>query len=130
MQLGHLNSGNESEVFPSLWMKQVFLAERLIDFPQRVKCLIMGQDPAYKESSNNPSKLCSATGVSFHNIGDDHSSIVGMDEEYGLDCTGDKPEQYCRYSLLVNMVRCIPKYSQTMDVNPYYDAWYVTMCTV
>ena len=113
-------------MFPSLWMKQVFLAERLVDFPQKVQCLIMGQDPACKESSNNLSNLRSATGVAFHNIGDDHSSIVGMNEKYDLDCTGDKPIQYCRDGLLlVNMIRCIPKDSKSMDANPYHDAWFV-----
>ena len=59
-----------------------------------------GQDPACKESSNNLSNLRSATGVAFHNIGDDHPSIVRMDEKYDLDCTCDKPIQYCRDGLL------------------------------
>ena len=108
-------------------MKQVFLAERLVGIPERIKCLLMDQDAACKVYQGiNLSNLHSATGIAFHNIADEHPSIVAMLDKYYLDCTGNEPEQYCRDGLLlVNMIRCIPKDSKSMTGNPYYDAWYV-----
>ena len=90
---GNNNPGNE--VFPCLWMKQVFLTERLVGSPKKVYCLLMGQDPVYEENTRKDiylSHLRAATGIAFHNIGDRNKSIEGMTTHYGLDCTGDWPE--------------------------------------
>ena len=113
-----------NEVFPCLWMKQVFVAERLVKNPDGVYCLLMGQDPV----SNSGYGIClrAATGIAFHNIGDRNKSIEGMTTQYGLDCTGDWPIEYCKQGLLlVNMIRCIPKGGLSMSGNPYYGAWFV-----
>ena len=127
--LRKVDSDNDKEVFPGLWMKQVFLAERLVGIPDRIKCLIMGQDPVCRVKSYQGihlSNLRSATGIAFHNIGDEHPSIAGMRKNYRLDCKGKEPMQHCKDGkVLVNMIRCIPKDSKSMTGNPYYDAWFV-----
>ena len=132
IQLGLLekvdNDNPNNEVFPCLWMKQVFIAERLVGSPEKVKCILMGQDPVYKKNQSIGiylSHLRAATGIAFHNIGDGNKSIQGMTTQYGLDCTGDWPIEYCEQGLLlVNMIRCVPKRGKSMDHNPCYDAWF------
>ena len=123
------NSYPDNEVFPCLWMKQVFITERLVGSPEKVYCLLMGQDPVCKE---NPYRdiyllnLRAATGIAFHNIGDENPLIKGMTIHYGLDCTGGWPEKYCKQGLLlVNMIRCIHRNDRSTDSNDYYNVWFV-----
>ena len=128
IQLGLLetvDSNNpNNEVFPCQWIKQVFYAERLVKNPDRVYCVIMGQDPDCNEDDENSlSELRASTGVAFHKIED--LSIKGITNQYGLDCTDDWPKNYCKDGiLLVNMIRCIPLNSQSMTKNCFYDAWF------
>ncbi|XP_065893683.1 uncharacterized protein [Dysidea avara] len=127
IQLGLLKKSPKGEVFPCVWMAKVFDAERFIGFPEQVNFLIMGQDPISKDSRSqdiNLSTLRSATGIAFHNV--DLRSAVRMTTKYGLDCKDDKPIQHCKDgTLMVNMIRCIPRNSQSMASYPFYDAWYV-----
>ena len=121
IQLNLLETNNEP--FPCLWMKDVFRAEKLVETPERVRCLIMGQDPVGR---GDASYLRKATGIAFHKIGDRNPSILGMRQKYGLDCSGEKPIQHCKDGkLLVNMIRCIPLGAWSMNNNPFYDAWFV-----
>ena len=111
----------EPELFPSLWMttKGVFYAERLVDDPRNVKYLLLGQDPVATKASRK------ATGIAFHNIGDNNPSITGM-SNYHLDCKGNKPKEYCKQRpglLLVNTIRCIFEGGKSMDGNICHLAW-------
>ena len=118
----------ENEVFPCQWLKQVFYAEKLLGSPGKVKGILMGHDPVSKVSTKQPlSTLRKATGIAYHNIGDGNPSIKTMTEIYGIDCTGNKPINWCEeYGLLlVNMVRCICCENDTMEKNTCYDAWVV-----
>ena len=101
--------------------KGVFYAESLVGDPKNVQYLLLGQDPVRASSyRSNPRK---ATGIAFHNIGDDNPSITGM-KAYQLDCKGNKPEEYCEKGLLlVNMVRCIFQGSKSMEENICHLAW-------
>lgn len=116
----------KAELFPCLWMttKGVFYAESLVDDPNNVQYLLMGQDPVSMKAPL--SKIRKATGIAFHNIGDDNPSIRGM-SIYELDCEGNKPEEYCKKRphglLLVNMVRCIFNGGKSMDGNICHLAW-------
>ena len=118
---------NDQELFFCLWMniKGVFYAESQVN-PEDVKCVLMGQDPV---SKNTPSMslhaLRNATGIAFHNIGNNNPSIEKMGTCYGLDFRGENPVQHCRNNglLLVNMVRCIFHGSNSMDANICREAW-------
>ena len=57
-------------------MKQVFLAERLLERPDNVKSIIMGQDPVsgyvsprVRGYNISLKSLRSVTGIAFHGIG-------------------------------------------------------------
>ena len=71
---------NDRELFPCLWMniKGVFYAESQVN-PEDVKCVLMGQDPVSKNTSSmSLHALRNATGIAFHNIGDNNPSIEKM----------------------------------------------------
>ena len=112
-----------SEVFPSLWMDKngIFLAETLVS-PKKVQCLLLGQDPVAK--SMLISKMRNATGIAFHNIGNENSSISNMNTYYNLDCSDDNPSKHCENGILmVNMIRCIFKDMKSMSENIFRKAW-------
>ena len=110
-------------VFPCMWMSQVFDAERLVN-PEHVRYLLFGKDPVSKTHTYALSKLCKATGIAFHAIGDDNPSITGMKAHYGLDCGGNNPKQYCKDGLLmVNLIRCIGKNDSSLNKNSCRNAW-------
>ena len=68
IQLGLLkevdDDNSDNEVFPCLWMKQVFYAENLVGSPENVHVLLMGQDP--KRIMRDTSELRTATGVDIN----------------------------------------------------------------
>ena len=115
------NFQTEKEVFPTLWMdrKGIFLAESQVA-PKNVRCLLLGQDPV---SDNDPSS-CKATGIAFHNIGNNNTSIKNMGKYYKLDCSNDKPREHCQNGILmVNMIRCIFVKSKSVSGNDFKIAW-------
>ena len=126
IQLNELQYVQVDEVFPTLWMKQIFYPEKLVKSPDRVHCLIMGQDPV--STTYNDNILRGGTGVAFHNTNENSviRSIENMSSKYRLDCTGDWPIQYCNDGIvLVNMVRCIPKNGYSMTGYCFYNSWLV-----
>lgn len=115
---------SDKEVFPCQWMKQIFYAESLVNI-ENVRCLLLGQDPVSKP---NPTiglhDLRKATGIAFHAIGNDNSSIEGMNEHYGLNCFDDGPIDLCKNGrLLVNMIRCIGRDDYSVSNNSCRGAW-------
>lgn len=117
-------TGGET-VFPCVWIGQAFDAERLVS-PEHVRYLLFGKDPVSKTYTTrySQSKLCKATGIAFHAVGDDNPSIRGMKTRYGLDCDGDNPKQYCRGGLLmVNLIRCIGENDTSLNKNSCRGAW-------
>ena len=69
-------------------------------------------------------RLCRATGIAFHAVGDDNPSIEGMKARYGLNCDGDNPKQYIKDGLLmVNLIRCIGEHDESLSKNSCRDAW-------
>ena len=117
------NPQNTNEVFPTLWMdwQGVFFAESQVS-PEKVKCLLLGQDPVPKHFP--VPGMRKATGIAFHNIGNNNPSVFNMDKHYKLDCSDDKPITHCsRGILIVNMIRCIFKDSNSMSQNIFRIAW-------
>lgn len=127
IQLNQLQK--DVEVFPCLWIKQIFYPERLVQSPDRVRCLIMGQDPVSNYGKKYTEDILrGGTGVAFHNTNENSGipSITKMTDQFGLNCTGDWPIQYCTDGIvLVNMVRCIPRNSGSMTRNLFYKSWFV-----
>ena len=88
MQLG-VSTGKI--IFPCVWMRHIFDAERLVS-PEDVQYLLFGKDPVSKASQSSPnSNPKIATGIAFHAVGNDNPSINGMKTRYGLDCDDDNP---------------------------------------
>ena len=110
-------------VFPCLWMKHVFDAERLVS-PGHVQYILFGQDPLSKTNAYNLNQLCKTTGIAFYAVGNDNPSLQGMKTHYGLDCDGDNPMKYCSDGLLmVNLIRCIAEDDEPLSKNTYRGAW-------
>ena len=117
---------DDKYVFPCVWIKQVFEAERFLQDPLDVKHLLFGIDPVSKTYSYDLEILCRATGVAFHAVGNDNPSIEGMKKTYGLDCDDDNPIKHCKDGLLlVNMVRCIRENDKSLTNNSCRRAWIV-----
>ena len=109
----------DKTIFPCLWMKHVFDAERMVS-PENIKYLLFGKDPV----SNTNTYNLNATGIAFHAIGNDNPSIQGMKTKYGLDCDGDNPMKYCHDGLLmVNLIRCICEDDESLGKNSCRGAW-------
>ena len=115
---------NDKEVFPCQWMKQMFYAESLVGLKD-VKCLLLGQDPvSTPNETTDLTDLRKATGIAFHGIGNDNSSIEGMKEHYGINCFDDNPIELCRSGqLLVNMIRTIGIKDWSVSNNSCRGAW-------
>ena len=115
---------SDKEVFPCQWMKQIFYAESLVNI-ENVRCLLLGQDPVSKPNPTiGLTDLRKATGIAFHAIGNDNSSIEGMNEHYGLNCFDDGPIDLCKNGrLLVNMIRCIGRNDYSVSNNSCRGAW-------
>ena len=115
---------SDKEVFPCQWMKQIFYAESLVNI-ENVRCLLMGQDPVSKPNPTiGLTDLRKATGIAFHAIGNDNSSIEGMNKHYGLNCFDDGPIDLCKNGrLLVNMIRCIGRNDYSVSNNSCRGAW-------
>ena len=115
---------SDKEVFPCQWMKQIFYAESLVNI-ENVRCLLLGQDPVSKPNPTiGLTDLRKATGIAFHAIGNDNSSIEGMNEHYGLNCFDDGPIDLCKNGrLLVNMIRCIGRDDWSVSNNSCRGAW-------
>ena len=115
---------SDKEVFPCQWMKQIFYAESLVNI-ENVRCLLLGQDPVSKPNQTiGLTDLRKATGIAFHAIGNDNSSIEGMNEHYGLNCFDDGPIDLCKNGrLLVNMIRCIGRNDYSVSNNSCRGAW-------
>ena len=113
----------EKITFPCMWMKHIFDAERLVS-PEDVQYLLFGKDPLNKTCITDLNRLCKATGIAFHAIGNDEPSVGGMKTLYGLDCDGDNPMKYCHDGLLmVNLIRCIGEEDESLSKNSYRSAW-------
>lgn len=115
---------SDKEVFPCQWMKQIFYAESLVNI-DNVRCLLLGQDPVSKPNQTiGLTDLRKATGIAFHAIGNNNSSIEGMNEHYGLNCFDDGPIDLCKNGrLLVNMIRCIGRDDYSVSNNSCRGAW-------
>ena len=115
---------NKKEVFPCQWMKQMFYAESLVNL-EKVNCLLLGQDPVSKPNETTDLiDLRKATGIAFHGIGDDNSSIQGMTYQYKINCCGDGPINLCKNGqLLVNMIRTIGINDRSVSNNSCRGAW-------
>ena len=115
---------SDKEVFPCQWMKQIFYAESLVNI-ENVRCLLLGQDPVSKPNPTiGLTDLRKATGIAFHAIGNDNSSIEGMNKHYGLNCFDDGPIDLCKNGrLLVNMIRCIGRDDWSVSNNSCRGAW-------
>ena len=115
---------NDKEVFPCQWMKQMFYAESLVDLKD-VKCLLLGQDPvSTPNETTDLTDLRKATGIAFHGIGNDNSSIEGMKVHYEINCFDDGPIDLCRDGqLLVNMIRTIGIKDWSVSNNSCRGAW-------
>ena len=115
---------NDKEIFPCQWMKQVFYAETLVS-PDKVRCFMLGQDPvSIPNETIGLAALRNATGVAFHGIGNDNSSIEGMYQHYGINCYDDGPIDLCKDGkLLVNMIRCIGFKDWSVSNNSCRGAW-------
>jgi len=57
-----------NEVFPCLWTKQVFPAERLVGSLEKVYCLLMGQDPPYVETPYQGVSLRATADIAFYRL--------------------------------------------------------------
>lgn len=111
-------------IFPCMWIKQLFETERYLDNPGEVKVLLFGMDPVSDTENYGLQRLCQATGVAFHAVGNDNPSIKGMKTHYGLDCDDDNPIAYCQKGLMmVNMIRCIGECDDSLTNNSCYRAW-------
>ena len=111
-------------VFPCVWIRQNFEAERYLSDPADVKHLLFGIDPVSKTYSYDLKVLCRATGIAFHAVGNDNRSIEGMKTHYGLNCDDDNPIKYCKNGLLMtNMVRCIRENDRSLTNNSCRRAW-------
>ena len=116
--------GPDKVTFPCVWMTQVFDAERLVVSPEQVRHLLFGKDPVSKTCTYDLNRLCRATGIAFHAVGDDNPSIEGMKTRYGLNCDGDNPKQYIRDGLLmINLIRCIGENDESLNRNSCRGAW-------
>jgi len=115
---------NDKETFPCQWMKQVFHAETLVN-PDKVRCFMLGQDPVSTPNETiGLAALRNATGVAFHGIGNDNSSIEGMSQYYGINCFDNGPVELCKDGkLLVNMIRCIGFKDWSVSNNSCRGAW-------
>lgn len=117
---------DDKVIFPCLWVKQIFEVERNLQDPNNVKLLLFGLDPVSKVSNYGLQRLCKATGIAFHAVGNDNPSIEGMKEHYGLDCDDDNPLAYCQPNnglLLVNLIRCIGEEDSSLSNNTCRRAW-------
>ena len=113
----------DKAIFPCLWMKHVFDAERLVS-PDHVQCLLFGSDPLSKTQLYELNQLCKTIGIAFHAVGNDNPSIQGMKMHYGLNCDGDSPMKYCHDGLLmVNLIRCISEDDESLSKNSCRGAW-------
>lgn len=114
----------DKEVFPCQWMKQIFYAESFVKLKD-VKCLLLGQDPvSTPNETTDLTDLRKATGIAFHGIGNDNSSIEGMKEHYGINCFDDGPIDLCKSGqLLVNMIRTIGINDRSVSNNSCRGAW-------
>ena len=114
----------DKEVFPCQWMKQMFYAESLVNLKD-VKCLLLGQDPvSTPNETTDLTDLRKATGVAFHGIGNDNSSIEGMKKHYEINCFDDGPIDLCKNGqLLVNMIRTIGIKDWSVSNNSCRGAW-------
>jgi len=117
---------NEKEYFPCQWMKQIFYAETLVS-PENVRCFMLGQDPVSTPNDTiGLAALRNATGIAFHGIGNDNSSIEGMYQHYGINCYDDGPIDLCKEGqLLINMIRCIGFKDYSVSNNSCRGAWAV-----
>lgn len=115
---------SDKEIFPCQWMKQMFYAESLVNLKD-VKCLLLGQDPvSTPNETTDLTDLRKATGIAFHGIGNDNSSIEGMKEHYGINCFDDGPIELCKSGqLLVNMIRTIGIKDWSVSNNSCRGAW-------
>ena len=115
---------NDKEVFPCQWMKHMFYAESLVNLKD-VKCFLLGQDPvSTPNETTDLTDLRKATGVAFHGIGNDNSSIEGMKEHYEINCFDNGPIDLCRDGqLLVNMIRTIGIKDWSVSNNSCRGAW-------
>ena len=115
---------DNKEVFPCQWMKQMFYADSLVALKD-VKCLLLGQDPvSTPNETTDLTDLRKATGIAFHGIGNDNSSIEGMKEHYGINCFDDGPIDLCKSGqLLVNMIRTIGIKDWSVSNNSCRGAW-------
>jgi len=86
-------------------MKQIFYADTLVKLKD-VRCLLLGQDPvSMPNETTDLTGLRKATGIAFHGIGNDNSSIEGMKEHYGINCFDDGPIDLCKDGrFMVNMI--------------------------
>ena len=119
-------------IFPCIWIKQIFEAERYLQNPENVKLLLFGLDPPSTSGKTKESKvrdqtkfrhLCNATGIAFHGISG-NSSINGMKTRYELNCDGSNPIKFCKNGLLmVNLIRCIVEFEEASVKNSCYRAW-------
>ena len=110
-------------IFPCLWMKHIFDAERMVG-PEHIQYLLFGKDPFSDTHAYGLDTLCKASGTAFHAIGNDNPSIQGMKMKYGLDCDGDNPMKYCHDGLLmVNLIRCICEDDGSLGKNSCRGAW-------
>jgi len=111
IQLGLLKQiqgqNSTNEVFPCLWVKEVFYEERKYSSPDKLPCLIMGTSPCSK-GQNLP--ILRVAEIDF----DDSLMNVTYNQKF-------KDEKYMR----CNMVRCIGKEDMSMEESTYYDAWVV-----
>lgn len=115
---------NDKEVFPCQWMKQIFYADTLVNLKD-LKCLLLGQDPvSTPNETTDLMDLRKATGIAFHGIGNDNSSIEGMKEHYGINCFDDGPIDLCKDGrFLVNMIRTIGIKDWSVSNNSCRGAW-------
>ena len=115
---------SDKEVFPCQWMTQIFYAESLVSLKD-VKCLLLGQDPvSTPNETTDLTDLRKATGIAFHGIGNDNSSIEGMKNHYEIDCFDDGPIDLCKSGeLLVNMIRTIGIKDWSVSNNSCRGAW-------
>ena len=102
----------------------MFYGESLVDLKD-VKCLLLGQDPvSTPNETTDLTDLHKATGVAFHGIGNDNSSIEGMNEHYGINCFDGGPIDLCRYGqLIINMIRTIGIKDWSVSNNSCCGAW-------
>ena len=120
---------SDKEVFPCQWMKQMFYAESLVKLKD-MKCLLLGQDPvSTPNETTDLTDLRKATGIAFHGIGNDNSSIHGMREHYGINCYDDEPIELCKDGqLMVNMIRTIGIKDEQQQLPKCLDCLHTQTC--